>query len=52
MAFRRQVCPEGTDNCRRVMGASVPKRVVPYESPLTARVGPYMYLGTAVVIDR
>ena len=26
------------------MTASVPKRVVPLESPLTARAGPYMYL--------
>jgi DNA replication protein DnaC len=26
------------------MAASVPKRVVSFESPLTARAGPYMYL--------
>ena len=29
------------------MTASVPKRVFPLESPLTARAGPYMYLSTA-----
>ena len=29
------------------MAASVPKRVVPLESPLTARAGPYMYLQPA-----
>ena len=29
------------------MTASVPKRVCPFESPLTARAGPYMYLHTA-----
>jgi len=30
------------------MAASVPKRVVPFESPLTARAGPYMYLYLAL----
>ncbi len=29
------------------MTASVPKRVLPFESPLTARAGPYMYLCAA-----
>lgn len=29
------------------MTASVPKRVVPLKSPLTARAGPYMYLKPA-----
>src|SRR4029453_17446281 len=29
------------------MAASVPKRVVSFESPLTARAGPYMYLSPA-----
>ncbi len=29
------------------MTASVPKRVVPFESPLTAWAGPYMYLSPA-----
>src|SRR5262249_646492 len=29
------------------MTASVPKRVLPFESPLTARAGPYMYLQPA-----
>ena len=29
------------------MTASVPKRVLLFESPLTARAGPYMYLAAA-----
>ena len=29
------------------MTASVPKRVDPFENPLTARAGPYMYLSPA-----
>ena len=35
---------EGLHSEAGYMTASVPKRVVPLESPLTARAGPYMYL--------
>jgi hypothetical protein len=38
---------EGLHQEAGYMTASVPKRVVPLASPLTARAGPYMYLPTA-----
>src|SRR4030095_9014075 len=38
---------EGLPQEAGYMTASVPKRVVSFESPLTARAGPYMYLSPA-----
>src|SRR5215813_3122207 len=38
---------EGLHSEAGYMTASVPKRVFSLESPLTARAGPYMYLGPA-----
>src|SRR5262245_19751974 len=43
---------EGLPQEAGYMTASAPKRVVPFESPLTARAGPYMYLHPAAKYHR